>query len=193
VATKKKTAKKKAAKKKAVSKKKTTKKKTAKKKQAVNSNPVGRPTKYQADYHPVQAEKLCAKLYATDIQLADFFEVAVSQIYEWKKKYPIFQESIKRGKAVADETIEQSLFHRAAGYSHEDTHITNYYGEVIKTPVMKYYPPEPVACIFWLTNRKRGDWKRNIDNHDSGEDVPALSISYEVRKPASEVKVTRGS
>ena len=192
MATKKKPAKKKAVRKKAASKKKSSKKKTSKKKQVVKSNLGGRPTKFKPEYI-AEAEKLCAKLYATDMQLAAFFEVNVDSIYEWKKVHPEFSDAIKRGKAVADETIEQSLFHRAAGYSHEDTHITTYYGQVIKTPVMKYYPPEPVACIFWLTNRKRGDWKRNIDNHDSGEDVPALNISYEVRKPASEIKVTRGS
>ena len=58
--------------------------------------PGGRPTDYRAEYAE-QAEKLCL-LGATDIQLADFFDVAESTIHLWKHTHPEFSESIKDGK-----------------------------------------------------------------------------------------------
>jgi len=206
VATRKKKAKKKAS-------KKTTKKKTAKKKAekrqaskkrkaSIPKKPTpptevkagGRPTKYIPDWHCPEAERLCVLMFATDEQLAEYFEVTNSTIYEWKKKHPTFSDAIKRGKAKADGTIEQSLFHRAKGYDHPDTHITNYYGKIILTPITKHYPPSEVAQIFWLTNRKRGEWKRNLDQFgDNSDTPPPLKIEYKVKKAVSDVTVTRGT
>ena len=59
----------------------------------------GRPTKYKPEY-ATQAAKLCA-LGATDAQLADFFDVAISTITLWKVQHPEFSASIKLPKAEA--------------------------------------------------------------------------------------------
>lgn len=31
--------------------------------------------------------------------------------------------------------------------------------EVIRTPTMKYHPPDTTACIFWLKNRQPEQWR----------------------------------
>src|SRR5690348_1824657 len=79
--------------------------------------PGGRPTVYKPEFVE-QARKLCV-LGATDVELADFFEVTVTTLNRWKSLYPEFCASIKSGKDVSDERVERSLYHKAVGYSHD--------------------------------------------------------------------------
>ena len=77
---------------------------------------MARPTKYQ-ELFATQAKKLC-RLGATNEELADFFEVAVSTIYEWQLKQESFSEALKGGKLLADAEVADKLYHRALGYTH---------------------------------------------------------------------------
>lgn len=128
----------------------------------------GRPSKYKPEYSE-QAYKLCL-LGATDIQLADFFGVSEQTLNTWKTKHPEFLESLKDGKDKADSVIAESLFHRAKGYSHPDTHISNYQGEITVTQITKHYPPDATSCIFWLKNRQKEKW-RDTQNIEKKEDI----------------------
>ena len=131
--------------------------------------PAGRPTKYDSEYN-FQVEKLC-KLGATDKEIADFFSVDESTINNWKNDYPEFLESIKKGKIEADSNVAHSLYHRATGYSHEDTDIRVVDKEIVETPIIKYYPPDPTAAIFWLKNRRSKEWrdKQQMEVEHSGD------------------------
>lgn len=117
----------------------------------------GRPTDYKPEY-AIQAEKLC-KLAATDIEIADFFEVDVRTIYRWKEAHEEFCQALKTGKDLADERVERSLFSRATGYEHGEVDIRVVNGEIVKTPIRKYYPPDTTAGIFWLKNRRKDQWR----------------------------------
>lgn len=117
----------------------------------------GRPTGYKPQY-AIQAEKLC-KLAATDIEIADFFEVDVRTIYRWKEAHEEFCHALKTGKDLADERVERSLFSRATGYEHDEVDIRVVNGEIVKTPIRKYYPPDTTAGIFWLKNRRKDQWR----------------------------------
>jgi len=117
----------------------------------------GRPTDYKPEY-AIQAEKLC-KLAATDIEIADFFEVDVRTIYRWKEAHEEFCHALKTGKDLADERVERSLFSRATGYEHDEVDIRVVNGEIVKTPIRKYYPPDTTAGIFWLKNRRKDQWR----------------------------------
>ena len=66
----------------------------------------GRPTDYRPEF-PEQAEKLC-QLGATDIEIADFFEVDVRSIYRWKHAHPNFSDALKAGKEAADERVKRA-------------------------------------------------------------------------------------
>jgi hypothetical protein len=136
--------------------------------------PAGRPTKYRATY-ATQAKKLC-KLGATDRELADFFQVDVVTLNAWKTRYPRFLKSLKLGKESADARVEQSLYHRAMGYSHPDVHVSNYQGEITVTPLVKHYAPDPVACIFWLKNRRPDLWRDKVDHSLTGKDGGPIII-----------------
>lgn len=127
---------------------------------------MARPSKYKPEF-AAQAAKLCA-LGATDAQLADFFEVAVSTVSLWKVEHREFSEAIKVPKAEADERVEQSLFRRAMGYEHDEVDIKVVQGQIVKTPIRKYYPPDTTAAIFWLKNRKPGEWRDKQETELSG-------------------------
>jgi hypothetical protein len=128
----------------------------------------GRPTKYKQEYDE-QAEKLC-KLGATDEEIADFFEVDVSTINNWKIDYPHFFESIKKGKILADSNVAERLYQRALGFEHDSEEIKVSDGEVIRVQIRKIYPPDATAAIFWLKNRRPKDWrdKQEVDQRITG-------------------------
>jgi hypothetical protein len=124
---------------------------------------IGRPTKYKTEY-PEQTFKLCL-LGATDKEIANFFEVSEDTIHEWKKVYPEFSESIKRGKSEADSNVANRLYQRALGFEHDSEEIkvvaigNNQGSSVERVPVKKIYPPDPTAAIFWLKNRQPEKWR----------------------------------
>ena len=128
---------------------------------------MARPTKYKPEY-AAQAKKLCA-LGATDAQLADFFEVNISTITLWKVVHEEFSASVKIPKAEADEKVEQSLYRRAMGYEHDEVDIKVVGGEIVQTPIRRYYPPDSTAMIFWLKNRQPKDWRDKQDVEHSGD------------------------
>lgn len=128
--------------------------------------PFGRPTDYRPQY-AAQTSKLCA-LGATDVELANFFEVNVSTIYLWSVRHKDFSEAKKLGKEQSDDRVEQSLYKRAMGYEHDEVDIRTVssgpgMAEIVQTPIRKHYPPDTTAMIFWLKNRRREQWRDRID------------------------------
>jgi len=123
----------------------------------------GQPTKYKPEFTE-QVKKLCL-LGAIDPQLADFFDVSLATISNWKNDFPEFLEAIKEGKQVADRNVEKSLYQRAMGYEHVDEKIffdkdaINDGDRIIRAGTIKKYAPETAAAIFWLKNRKSKEWR----------------------------------
>jgi hypothetical protein len=118
---------------------------------------MARPTKFKEEF-TAQAEKLC-KLGATDMEVADFLEIEVRTLYRWKAENEAFCQALKAGKDVADDRVERSLFARANGYEHDEVDIRVVGGEIVQTPIRKYYAPDTTAAIFWLKNRKPKEWR----------------------------------
>lgn len=127
----------------------------------------GRPSKYKPTFAK-QAEKLCA-LGATDEDLADFFEVSIRTIANWKAQNADFLQALKGGKAQADDRVERSLYQRAVGYSFDSEKVFSNRGEVVRAKTREHCPPDVTAQIFWLKNRRPGDWrdKQEIDHKSS--------------------------
>jgi hypothetical protein len=142
-------------------------------------HPGGRPTKYRVEFAQL-AYNYCL-LGATDKDLADFFEVTESTVNEWKVNHPKFSESIKRGKVIADAKVAKSLFKRANGFKANDVDIKIFRGKVIKTPLIKQYPPDTIAGIFWLKNRQPDKWRdKQVVKH---EGLPDSTIKVEIVNP----------
>lgn len=143
--------------------------------------PAGRPTKYKPEYAE-QAYKLCL-LGATDIEMADFFEVAESTLYLWKKEHPEFSEALKKGKMQADAVIAQKLYHRAKGYEHTDIQFVTFQGKITdRVEYIKHYPPDTTAAIFWLKNRQPDKWrdKQELSQSVGNKDDKPFQVNIKV-------------
>jgi hypothetical protein len=128
---------------------------------AIYASKMGRPTKYKPEYAK-QAMKIC-KLGATDVEIADFFEVSLPTVYAWSNTHADFFESIKIGKAPANERVKRSLYQKACGFWIDTEKIFCYEGQVIRVPTRDYYPPDTGAIAWWQKNREPELWR---DKHE---------------------------
>lgn len=119
----------------------------------------GRPTAYKPEY-VAQAQKL-ASLGATDIEIADFFEVDVRTIYRWKHDRDEFCQALNVGKSKADERVINSLYQKAIGYEQESVKIFMPAGAEapVYAPYREKIAPDTTAAIFWLKNRQPEQWR----------------------------------
>ena len=133
----------------------------------MSENTVGRPTKYDPEYHPKKVVGYCL-LGLTDEQIAGLFDIATSTLYEWKKTYPEFSEAQNNGKQEADVKIAASLYKRAMGSKEKVQKAfklkTTVNGEG-STERIEYaeeevlIPADTGAAIFWLKNRNPAMWR----------------------------------
>lgn len=141
---------------------------------------MGRPTDYKESYAE-QAYKLCL-LGATDKELGDFFEVTERTINNWKEAVPKFFQSIKDAKENADAEVAHSLNQKARGYHYtkmqpikvkeviyENGKRVRETEHVEIVPTEEVVPPDTVAGIFWLKNRRKINWRDKIETEHSGE------------------------
>lgn len=108
----------------------------------------GRPPKLPA-YGTAERLKLCQDVEqyaALGLRLDDIalvLHIARSTFCEWAKKSDI-SDALKTGRVKSDSKVIKSLFERAVG------------GDV-------------TACIFWLKNRKPGEWRDKHEMEHGGE------------------------
>lgn len=114
--------------------------------------------------------------------------ISKSTFYEWLESYPDFSDSLKKARKEFRETIvqtlEQSLWKRAAGYEIEES--KNEYRAlkdgskvlVKSSKITKHFPPDTGALIFALTNLDPENWKNRQDNRLSVDDgISGFKIS----------------
>lgn len=111
-----------------------------------------------------------------DEQIAHNIGIRRSTLYEWKKRFPVISDALKKGKEVVDIQVENALLQKALGIK-----------ETIKKPIKVkeilyengkrisekerieyvdeevYVPPDTTAQIFWLKNRKPDVWRDRKD------------------------------
>ena len=145
---------------------------------------MARPTKYKAEFAE-QARKYCL-LGATDKELAGLFGVDEATINRWKDAHQEFCKSLKEGKDEADAKVADRLFNRALGYSHPEDKIFNNNGTPMVVPTTKHYPPDTTACIFWLKNRQKDQWRDKQEHELTGKDSGPLEISILPVRPTHE-------
>jgi len=125
----------------------------------------GRKTVFQEKY--IDKAYDMALLGLTDKGLARVFEVTEQTITLWKKKYPKFFASLKRGKEEADAKIVKSLHERASGYKHKETKVFMHEGQIVEAEITKHCPPDPTSMIFWLKNRQPKQWRDKIESENT--------------------------
>ena len=118
---------------------------------------VGRPSLYDLRFHPKLGFWL-AQAGLTDEEIAQEIGIHVNTLYEWRKAHPEFSESLKGGKATPDDEVEAALLRRAKGFKY------------VEGSKEKVALPDTTACIFWLKNRRPGDW-RDKRQHEVTETI----------------------
>ena len=118
----------------------------------------------------------------TDEQIGKNLGVAYSTFREYIKKYSALSAALKRGKEVVDIEVENALLKRALGYKYEEVtkekilnRETKQYELKITKVVTKEVQPDTTAQIFWLKNRKPGEWRDRKEVEHSGN----ISNPYE--------------
>ena len=138
---------------------------------------MGRKSAYKEEYN--QLAENYALLGATDKEMADLFSVTERTFNKWKKDYPEFLQSLKKGKNIADANVASRLYNRAIGYSCKATKFATSEGRITDSKeYIEHYPPDTTAAIFWLKNRQTEKWrdKKEVDaNVNLGDELEGLS------------------
>lgn len=155
----------------------------------------GRPTTFRQEFC-AQATHLCI-LGATDADLCEFFGCAASTLNLWKQEHPEFSEALKAGKIVTDMDVAVSLNKRARGYDYEeeqpiklrevhydkDGKKTKETERVEMAKVRRIQPPDTGAAIFWLTNRRKEQWKQRSTNALTGANDGPVEVGFRSLDP----------
>ena len=116
-----------------------------------------------------------AKDGLNDEQIADKIGIKRQTLYDWKKKYSVFSDTLKQSKEVVDREVENSLFKSAVGYYLDEERIDSE-GNVYK--VRRFVPPNTTAQIFWLKNRKPNEWRDKKQTELTGANGGNLVIGW---------------
>jgi len=156
----------------------------------------GRPTKYSEAYNQ-QVYKLCL-LGATDVEIADFFEVCEKTINNWKDEHPEFLQSIKKGKTAADMDVAFSLYEttkdrevtevkaikcKEVSYNNEGKRVEK---ETVKlVPETRIIPADYRSQSLWLRNRQSAKWKdkQEVDHTTNGASINNVVLGQGVKPP----------
>lgn len=131
---------------------------------------------------------------ATDEMLAKKMRISRSTLSEWKIKYPLFAEAVRKSKEIVDIEVENALLKRATGYQYFEEMAfkckTEYWDEqgrkcskeeVETVMVLKEMPPDPKAAQYWLNNRKPDTWKAAREDDTDTDKTLEIIIPQEDR------------
>jgi hypothetical protein len=111
---------------------------------------------------------------ATERYIAKKLNYEPSNFHKVKKRSAALRTAIKKGKEAArdilDGDVENALHRSACGFFKTD-HVMNSRGKIVE--VRKYYPPNIIAAIFWLKNRKPNEWK---DKREIGGEIEGTVV-----------------
>ena len=137
----------------------------------------GTPTKYKEEFIEMAYEFL--QEGKTIKELAHFLGATTQTVYNWRDKYDLFFDAISRGRAKADNLIEESCYQAAKGMwiEEEQAFQNKITGEITIVTVRKQLPPNPILTKYWLNNRKPQEWREKKDVEMSGE-IKTLKIGF---------------
>lgn len=132
----------------------------------------------------------------TNEQIAHNMGISRETLNQWSKQFSDISCALKKGKEVVDRIVENALFERAKGGTHEvkkvfkvkreyfDEYGRKCYNEELVTKTEEVYiPGDTTAQIFWLKKRKPDVWgDKTIANEEVKQDdgfIDALNGSAE--------------
>ncbi len=128
----------------------------------------------------------------TDKEICKALQIAISTFSRYKLAKKELKEALKVNKAIADITVENSLFKRANGYEFEEITKeikTDIEGHVISRQVkqvQKQVAPDTKAIERWLMNRMPDKWRDLKSIEITGKDGKDLIPAEAVKKLSKE-------
>ena len=142
-----------------------------------NPNGCGRLSKYHPEL-ALRAYRL-SLLGLIDKEIAECLCIPYNTYLVYMRQREDFRNAILKGKTEADSKVSEALYQAAVGYTHPDTHIMMYKGRIVKTKIMKHYPPNTGAAIFWLKNRTKlleNPWTDAIRHEMTGKNGKEITL-----------------
>lgn len=158
----------------------------------------GRATKYETNVLPYLEDiKAWLENGNTEESIAKSLRIAYSTFRDYKKEHKELKDVVDEGRRTADIAVQNSLFERCIGGPREvqkaiklrtviykdgkrisETERISYAKETV------YVPADTKAIIFWLTNRKREDWKEKIAAAMTDADGKEVRVVLDLEKEA---------
>ncbi len=121
--------------------------------------------------------------------------ISVSTFETYKNNHPELLESLKSNEEGANDLVENALYKKCIGSTYEEEVAFKcksvYYDdqdrrceeeEIKTTTVTKYLPPETMAQIIWLNNRRPDRWRRNAGKEKLDNDKFEHEKNTDARK-----------
>lgn len=152
-----------------------------------------KPTKFRREYID-QARVLCEE-GMTDKELAKFFGVNKSTLYDWQFIVPEFAAAMKLGKESANDRMERRAYEVAMGYSTTITETIKVRlpngGEALQTIEKEVViPPNPDMLRWMLKNRRPDQWRDKTEQVMTGE-VVHLTVDQQRERLKSKLEQLR--
>lgn len=113
----------------------------------------------------------------TEEQMSKALGISRATLYKFKLEKIELLNALRINKAIADITVENSLYKRANGYTYKETtreartdkdgNIVSKYAKEVEKEVL----PDTTAQLFWLKNRNHQKWRDKRQEADSTENV----------------------
>lgn len=100
-------------------------------------------------------------------------DISTQTLYDTLKDDAYFKEQKDNIDNVVNDVVEQSLNKRALGFTVIEEKLTKD-GEIVK--LKKELPPDTLACMYWLNNRRPENWKNKVE-HSGNSNEP---IRFEI-------------
>lgn len=109
-----------------------------------------------------------AKRGATIEEIAVILDLRPGQVREH------YGAKVNRELALITLRVEEAVIKSASGeFTHPDVHISMYEGDVIKTKLVRHYPPNPAHSAFWLKNRQPAHKEPGAWQDEPAETLPS--------------------
>ncbi len=126
-------------------------------------------SKYETNVAPyLDRIKLWVAKGATNTEVAEKLGITRESLNQYRRKYADVADALEIPRGAVDDEVEAALYKRCKGYDYEE--VTKWQtigpgGKIIwlEKRTTKHLPPDPSSIQFWLTNRRKPEWKRMPD------------------------------
>lgn len=125
----------------------------------------------------------------TDHEIAEVFDLNRDTLTELKKQAE-YSVTIRSIKEDVDKKVIASLYQRAIGQYVEDKAFCHE-GQIVIGQIFNH-PPSEGACMMWLMNRRRNEWRKESGGEDAGKQKPPMVRIFENSNGREMAVITRG-